>query len=232
MDPIKQFLVKQIFDIKLFGYIIPITNSQITISFISLVCIIFMHLGSTGVKLIPTRMGVIFEYTVNFISTMLNNITQGKGLKFFPLIFALFLFIIFANLYGMIPGSFSVTSQFLVTGTLALITFIISTLYAIKKHKLGFFRIFLPSGTPLWMAPLMIIIEIFAYFTKPVSLSLRLAANMLAGHILIKVIASFGFVSLCLIPGLMIFELFVCILQAYIFAILTCVYLNDVIDLH
>jgi len=157
------------------------------------------------------------------------------------LVFTLFMFVLFGNLLGMLPYSFTFTSHIIVTFAMALGIFTFVTLLAIFKHgPIKFIGFFLPAGTPWWMAPLMFFIEIFAYMARPVSLSVRLAANMLAGHTMLKVIAGFvvtlgligGWVPLSLLVVLTGFEFFVAILQAYIFTILTCVYINDAVHLH
>jgi F-type H+-transporting ATPase subunit a len=163
--------------------------------------------------------------------------TEGKA--FFPLIFSLFMFIAACNLLGMIPYSFTVTSHIIVTFALAIFIFLTVMVVSIYKNGFKFFRHFCPEGTPLFIAPLLIVIEIFAYLARPISLSLRLAANMMAGHVLLKVIAGltsqlgiFFFVPLGFIAMMTGFEIFVALLQAYIFTILTCVYLNDAIHMH
>ncbi len=238
MDPISQFAVREFTRVNFFGNEVVITNSNITTLIISICCIIFMYLGTRNTSEVPSKIQLLFENIVLFVENMLNSVTKGNAKKFFPLVFCLFIFVLLSNLYGMIPFTFSITSQFLVTTGLALIVFFISTIYGLVKHKARFFSIFAPAGTPLWLMPLMIVIEIMAYFMKPISLSLRLAANMCAGHILIKVIASLAS-NIVLAPffalfvgGLMAFEVCICILQAYIFTMLTCVYINDVVNLH
>jgi F-type H+-transporting ATPase subunit a len=174
------------------------------------------------------------------ISDMLNQNVGPKGRKFVPLIFTLFMFILLCNLLGMIPYGYTVTSHISITFALAMMVFLLVTIVGFVKHGLHFFSLFLPKGTPWWLAPLMVVIEMFAYLARPVSLSLRLAANMVAGHVLLKVIAGFVvsltiFLKIVPIPLMVVligFEIFVAILQAYIFSILTCVYLNDAVNLH
>jgi F-type H+-transporting ATPase subunit a len=171
---------------------------------------------------------------------MLQQNVGPKGKKFVPLMFTLFMFILTCNLFGMIPYSFTVTSHISITFALAMMVFLLVTLLGFYLHGFHFFSLFLPAGTPWWLAPLMVVIELFAYLARPVSLSLRLAANMVAGHVLLKVVAGFvvsmaiylKFLPIPFIVVLIGFEIFVAILQAYIFTILSCVYLNDAINLH
>jgi F-type H+-transporting ATPase subunit a len=189
---------------------------------------------------IPSRSQAFIEMVYLMVDDMvISNIGQ-KGKKFFPLIFTMFIFILLCNLIGMLPYGFTVTSQLIVTYILSMIIFFIMVIYGIVKHGWKFFSIFLPKGTPIFLIPLMLLVEIFSFLAKPISLSLRLCANMIAGHILMKVIAGFIVTGLIFLKPLPIplvsisigFEIFVAILQAYIFAILSCVYINDVVNLH
>jgi F-type H+-transporting ATPase subunit a len=174
------------------------------------------------------------------ITGMLDQNVGAKGKKFVPLIFTLFMFILTCNVFGMIPYGFTVTSHISITFALAMMVFLLVTLFGIYLHGFHFFSLFLPAGTPWWLAPLMVVIELFAYLARPVSLSLRLAANMVAGHVLLKVMAGFVvsmaiYLKILPIPFIVVligFELFVAALQAYIFTILSCVYLNDALNLH
>jgi len=188
---------------------------------------------------VPGKTQAGAELLYNFMLKVLNENTAGKGQEYFPFVFSLFIFILMLNILGLIPGGYAVTSQVIVTFTMAMLVFVTVTLVALLKHGIHFFAYFLPSGTPWFLAPLMIIIEFFTYCTRPISLSLRLAANMMAGHILVAVIAGFivamgvwGIFPISFIVVFTAFELFVAILQAFIFTILTCVYLNDAINLH
>ena len=166
--------------------------------------------------------------------------TAGEDAKkYIPFVFTLFMFILTCNLLGMLPFSFTVTSHIIVTFGMAIVVFVGVTIIGFMRHGFHYLSLFLPSGTPIAMAPLMIFTEFFAYMVRPVSLSVRLAANMTAGHIVMKVIASFvimapiiGVVPFALLTVLTGFELFVAVLQAYIFTILSCVYLTDAVKLH
>lgn len=239
-SPLDQFKIKEIADIHLFGINISLTNSSLLMILASGFIIFYFILAFRGGKLVPTRLQLSGEIFYGLISDMLKQNVGSKGKKFVPLMFTLFMFIMTCNLFGLIPYSFTVTSHFSITFALALIIFTLVTMLGFILHGFHFFSLFLPHGTPLWLAPLMIVIELFTFLARPVSLSLRLTANMIAGHVLLKVLAGFA-VSLAIylkifpVPFLAImigFEIFVAILQAYIFTILSCVYLNDAINLH
>jgi len=175
---------------------------------------------------------------VEFVSGIVHNNAGKEAMQFFPLIFSLFMFVLFANLCGMIPMSFTVTSHIIVTFAMAAILFIGITILGFVKHGTHFLSLFLPAGTPWWMVPLMIVIELVSYMARPISLSIRLAANMLAGHLLLKIVAGFvmiGLLGVFPFAFLLIFtgfEIFIACLQAYIFTLLICIYLNDAIHLH
>lgn len=239
-SPLDQFKIKEIANIELFGHEVILTNSAVFMMLAGLFIVVYFALAFKGKKLIPTRLQLSGELVYGLITDTVNQNIGVKGKKFVPLIFTLFMFIMTCNLFGMIPYGFTVTSHISVTFALAIVVFLLVTLLGFFLHGLHFFSLFLPKGTPWWLAPLMVIIELFTYLARPISLSLRLTANMVAGHVLLKVIAGFV-VSMAIyfkifpIPFISIligFEIFVAILQAYIFTILSCVYLNDAINLH
>lgn len=239
-NPLKQFEIKPLIELNLAGYDISFTNSSLFMVIALVIAIGFFTIALKEKSFIPGRLQALAELVYKMVEdTVLSSSGEG-GKKFIPLIFSLFLFILLCNLLGMLPYSFTVTSHIAVTFALATFIFIIITITGFVKHGMHFFSLFLPKGTPLWLAPLIILIEFFTYLARPVSLSLRLAANMIAGHVLLKVLAGFV-ISMSLyfkwmpIPLMIIligFEIFVAILQAYIFTILSCVYLNDAINLH
>ena len=239
-SPLDQFKIKEIVNIKLFGHDIVLTNSALFMILASLFIILYFTLAFKNKKLVPTRLQLSGELFYNLITDTVNQNVGFKGKKFIPLIFTLFMFIMVCNLFGMIPYGFTVTSHISITFALAMMVFLLVTLLGFILHGFHFFSLFLPAGTPWWLAPLMVLIELFAYLARPVSLSLRLAANMVAGHVLLKVIAGFivsmafylKIVPIPFVSVLIGFEIFVAILQAYIFTILSCVYLNDAINLH
>jgi len=222
------------------GLNINFSNASLFMVFAMILVTVFLAGGMRRKALVPSRWQSMSELTYEFVASMLKENVGPAGRKYFPFIFTLFMFIIACNLIGMLPYSFTVTSHIIVTFTLALFIFLGVIVIGFIKHGMHYFSIFLPEGTPWWMAPLMIFIEIAAYLARPVSLSVRLAANMMAGHTMLKVIAGFviglgwmlGWMPFILLTVLVGFELFVAILQAYIFAILTCVYLNNAIHLH
>lgn len=239
-SPLEQFKIKEIVDIELFGYNTSITNSSLFMILAGLFVVLYFTIAFKGSRLVPTRLQLSGEIIYGMISNMLEQNAGVGGRRFVPLIFTLFMFILTCNLLGMIPYGFTVTSHISVTFALAMMIFLLVTLLGLYLHGLRFFSLFLPPGTPWWLAPLMVVIELFAYLARPVSLSLRLAANMVAGHVLLKVMAGFvismaiylKFLPIPFIVVLIGFEIFVAVLQAYIFTILSCVYLNDAINLH
>lgn len=198
--------------------------------------------GARKQALVPGRLQGTAEMLYGFVENMIAEVAGKEGLKYFPFIFTLFMFVLLCNLFGMIPVvSFTVTSHIAVTFAMAVFIFLFVTLIAIFKHgPVKFLHFFVPEGTPLVMVPLLFFIEVFSYLARPVSLSIRLAANMMAGHVAMKVIAgliiTFGLVGVGTMFPLLIFltgfEIAIAIIQAYIFTILTCVYLNDALHLH
>lgn len=239
-SPLEQFEIHPIIDLNIFGVDVSFTNSSLfmVIAF-ALICV-FVFFSVRNIAVIPGRMQAAAEMFYNMVHDMVIGTSGSAGKKFIPFIMSLFAFILVANLLGMIPYSFTVTSHLAVTFSLAAFIFIGVTLLGIFLHGTKFFQLFLPSGTPILMAPLIIFIELFAYLARPISLSVRLAANMTAGHIILKILASMVIMSsvvlkvlpFALLTVLTGFEFFIAILQAYIFAILTCVYLNDALNLH
>lgn len=239
-NPLEQFKIKKLVSINLAGFDVSLTNSSCYMIAAAAIILIYFLFSCKDKSIIPTRLQVSGELIYDFITdNVLQNVGHG-GLKFVPLIFTFFIFILMCNLLGMLPYGFTVTSHISITFALAILVFIFVTIVGFVKHGLHFLVLFLPKGTPMWLAPLMIIIELFAYLARPVSLSLRLAANMIAGHILLKVIAGFVisltiYLKILPIPIMVVLigvEIFIAILQAYIFTVLSCVYLNDAVNLH
>ncbi|MDP1867861.1 F0F1 ATP synthase subunit A [Bradyrhizobium sp.] len=239
-DPIHQFEITKLFTIgHIGGHEIAFTNSS-AYMFMTVAVISLLMLG-TGRQLIPGRMQSVAELSYEFVASTIRSTAGSEGMKFFPLIFSLFMFIMISNFIGIIPYTFTVSSHLIVTVALALVVFFTVLFYGIYKNGLKFFKIFVPSGVPIAILPLVMFIEVLSFFLRPVSHSVRLFANMLAGHIALKVFASFigmlgalGFLGwagavlpLGLTMALTALELLVAFLQAYVFAILTCIYLND-----
>ena len=241
-DPIHQFEITKLFTIgHIGGQEIAFTNSS-AYMFLSVAVISLLMLG-TGRQLIPGRMQSVAELSYEFVASTIRSTAGSEGMKFFPLVFSLFMFICVSNVIGVIPYTFTVSSHLIVTAALALLVFFIVLFYGFYKNGLKFFKLFVPSGVPIYILPLVVFIEVISFFLKPVSHSVRLFANMLAGHIALKVFASFvgmlgaigfiGWVGAVLPLGLTValtaLEILVAFLQAYVFTILTCIYLNDAI---
>ena len=240
-SPLDQFKIEKLFDIQIGSFDISFTNSSLYMVIATVVAILFMSFSTRKKSLVPGRLQVSAEAVYNFVMNMVKTSIGNEGNKFFPLIFSFFIFILLCNASGLTPYSFTATSHVIITLALALIAFFTITIFAIVRNGIGgFFHMFLPSGVPLWMAPVIFVIEFFSFLIKPVTLSVRLFANMVAGHVLLKVVAGF-IISLGIIFGVapllfsvvMIgFELFVAVLQSYIFAILVCAYLGEVTKSH
>ena len=199
----------------------------------------FMILGMRRSAIVPGRWQCAAEMAYEFIANMLRDTVGQEGRKYFPFVFTVFMFVLFGNLLGMVPYSFTFTSHIVVTFALAFIIFVGVTILGFVKHGFHFFSFFVPPGTPLPMYPLLIPIEVISYLSRPISLSVRLFANMLAGHTLLKVIAGFvwalgvfGILPLAFVVALTGLEILIACLQAYVFTILTCLYINDALHLH
>lgn len=239
LEPLEQFKVKTLATLHLFGHDVSFTTSSLYMLIAVIVVSALFALVIRKPELIPGRVQAIGEIIYDFVMDTLNQNTMGKGERYFPFIFSLFCFIIVLNFLGLVPYTFAVTGQIAVTLALAMLVFIILNVIAFVKHGFKFFHLFLPEGVPLVLAPIMIVIELFVYLIRPITLSVRLAANISAGHVLLYVATAFimmgGLFGALPFPIVVLFtgfELFMAALQAYIFTVLTCVYLNDAIHLH
>jgi F-type H+-transporting ATPase subunit a len=238
-SPLEQFQIKPLIPIHFGNFDLSFTNSSVFM-LLSLVSIfMLLTIGVRKLSLIPSRLQSANEMLFELVEELVIGTSGTDGRKYIPFIFSIFMFILTCNLLGMIPGSFAVTTHIAVTFAMAIVVFLGITLIGIIRHGFHFLSLFVPQGTPIWLMWLIIPIEVFSYFIRPFSLSLRLAANITAGHIVMKVIASFvlmlgvfGVVPLALLTLLTGFEIVVAILQAYIFTILSCIYLSDAIKLH
>ena len=244
MDPIHQFHIKNLLPIaRIGGTEIAFTNSALYM-LIALLLIAYLMLGATRSRaLVPGRLQAVAEMSYEFVASSLRSTAGAEGMKFFPLGFSLFMFILVVNVVGIIPYTFTVTSHIIITVALALLVFLTVIIYGFWKNGVRFLRLFVPSGIPIYILPLVTFIEVMSFLSRPVSHSVRLFANMLAGHITLKVfggfvamLGAFGFLGwlgallpLGLTVALTALELLVAFLQAYVFAILTCIYLNDAI---
>jgi F-type H+-transporting ATPase subunit a len=239
-DPIHQFEIHRLVPINLFGWDVSLTNSAIFMLAIVFLTVGFFTLAMQARSLVPTRMQSLAEITHDFVAGMLRDATGHGGMKYFPLVFTIFMFTFVANMIGLIPGVFTVTSQIVVTAALAALVFVTVLVVGFSKHGLKFLRLFVPQGIPVLLLPLIVPIEIISFLSRPVSHSVRLFANMLAGHVTLKVFG--GFIVMMLgagvysvfspLPFLMAvamtaLETLVAFLQAYVFTMLTCMYLND-----
>ncbi|VTZ22915.1 ATP synthase subunit a [Methylocella tundrae] len=242
MDPIHQFKVEPIISLHPFGIDASFTNSSLFMLIIILAASALMIVGTSSRSLIPGRLQSAAEMSYEFVANTVRMTSGQDGMRFFPFVFTLFLFVFFANIIGVIPYSFSVTSQIIVTFALAALVIGMVIVYGVIRHGTHFLGLFVPSGVAPALLPFIALIEVISFASRPISLSVRLFANMLAGHITLKVLG--GFVAALLgagayaivaplpLIGIVVltgFELFVAALQAYVFAILTCVYLNDAI---
>jgi len=241
MNPMRQFEVYRIGpEINLGTVNLSFTNASLFMIISAITILFLLFLGTKKKLLIPSKTQFITEMSYTFIAKMIND-TAGSGAKsFFPFIFTLFMFVLFCNMIGMLPYSFTVTSHIIVTFMLAATVFIGVTIIGFIKHGIKYLELFVPKGVPIILLPLIIVIEIISYLSRPVSLSVRLFANMMAGHTMLKVFGGFvislgllgGWLPLSFSVALTGLEILVAFLQAYVFAILTCIYLNDALNLH
>lgn len=250
-NPLHQFEVKTLLPLSLGGYDISFTSSSLMMLLAVGLILGFLFLSLRRKALIPGHMQSASEMAYKFIGKMLSDNAGEEGKKYLPYVFSIFLFVLVGNLLGMIPYSFVYTGQLIVTFSLALFIFLLVTGIGIARHGFKFINFFIPEGMSFWMIPLIFPIEILSYLSRPISLSVRLFANMMAGHTMLALFAmfvvagatafsgfaaSFGFLGSGLLIGLnsllILFEFAIAFLQAYIFTVLTCIYLNDAINLH
>jgi len=238
-NPLAQFEIKTLIPIHIGGVDASFTNAA-AFMVVAVICAsALMILSVRSRALVPGRWQLLAEMSYGFIAKMLTDTVGKEGRPYFPFVFSLFMFILFGNMLGLLPYAFTYTSHLIVTFAMAAFIFVMVTVIAIAKHGLKFFSFFLPHGVPIAMAPLLIPIEIISYLSRPVSLSVRLFANMMAGHTLLKVVGGFviplgllGVVPVAALVAVTGLELLIAFLQAYIFTILTCIYINDAVHLH
>jgi F-type H+-transporting ATPase subunit a len=243
-DPIHQFQLKHFFTLGHIGpYEIVFTNSSLFMLIALVLTAALMLIPTRKRSLVPSRAQSVAEISYEFVANTIQTTAGKEGMKFFPLVFTLFMFILVSNIIGLIPYTFTVTSHIIITASLALLVFLTVIVYGLYKHGLKFFGLFVPSGIPIYILPLIVFIEVLSFLSRPISHSVRLFANMLAGHITLKVFAGFiimlsafgiggvigAILPLSLVVALTALEFLVAFLQAYVFAILTCIYLNDAI---
>lgn len=240
-SPLEQFAIQDL-SAPLFsigGHHIAVTNSAVFMMAAVVASSGLLLAGAGKGAMIPGRLQAMAELFYEFIANMIRDNVGSGGKKFFPFIFSLFIFTLFGNILGMLPYGYTFTSQIAVTFFMAMVVFLGVTLIGLFKHGLHFFSLFFPHGAPLFTAPILIPIELVSYLSRPISLSVRLFANMTVGHVLLKVLAGFvvalgffGIVPLVVLVAITALELLVALLQAYIFTILCCIYLNDALHLH
>jgi F-type H+-transporting ATPase subunit a len=240
-NPMQQFEVKTIGPkLEVGNFDISFTNASLFMVIVVGAISLLFVLSTQKKSLVPSRMQLLSEMAYEFVAKMISETAGDKARPYFPFILTLFLFVLFSNMIGMLPYSFTVTSHIIVTFALAIFVFIGVTIIGFIKHGIGYLKLFVPSGVPVVLMPIIVVIEIISYLSRPVSLSVRLFANMMAGHTMLKVFGGFV-ISLGLVGGwlplgfsvaLTGLEILVAFLQAYVFAILTCIYLNDALNLH
>ena len=238
-SPLSQFEIKRWVPIEIGDVDVSLTNSAAFMVLTVVAIGVFLILGMRRPAMVPGRWQSMVELSYVFIANLVKDTVGTEGRPYFPFIFTVFMFVLVGNLIGMVPYGFPFTSHIIVTFTMAMVVFLGVTVIALIKHKMHFFTFFMPPGVPLIMAPLLVPIEIISYLSRPMSLSVRLFANMLAGHTLLKVFAGFvvalglfGVFPLAFVVVLTGLEIVIAFLQAFVFTILTCLYLNDALHLH
>jgi F-type H+-transporting ATPase subunit a len=234
-NPLEQFEISHIVPMNIGGLDVSITNSALFMVLVVLVSSAFLILGMRRGSLVPGRWQSMSELTYEFIASMLTDNVGTEARKYFPFVFSVFIFVLVANLLGMVPYAFTVTSHIIVTFTLAMIVFLLVTLVGFIRNGAHFLKLFVPSDVPWYILPLLVVIEVVSYLTRPISLSVRLFANMMAGHTMLKLFGGFvvmlgalaGWAPWLFIVALSAMEVGIAMLQAYVFTILTCIYLND-----
>lgn len=244
IDPLHQFEIQRYFQLTLAGHDISFTNSSLFMVVSTVLISLIMYYGVSPRKMVPGRLQIVLEALYDFVAEIVSTSIGSKGRPYFPYVFTLFMFLAMGNLVGMIPYSFTFTSHIIVTFSMSVLVVVFVTVVGIVKHGFKFFSLFFPAGTPILLAPLLVPIEVISYLARTMSLSVRLFANMVAGHAMLKVFAGFviilattDYFPLAVLPLavnvlLTGFKIFVALLQSYIFTILTCIYLSDSLNLH
>jgi len=238
-NPMEQFEIKRLLTFKIAGIDASYTNSALWMTAVAVVATIVFVIGMRQRALVPGRLQSVAEMGYEFIADMVHDNVGEAGKKYFPFVLTLFVFVLGCNMLGMIPYSFTPTSHIIVTFAIAAVVFIGVTVIGFVRHGFHYFSLFVPKGVPMVLVPLMVAIEVISYLTRPISLSVRLFANMLAGHTMLKIFGGFviglgivgGWAPLVFIVALIGLEFLIAFLQAFVFAILTCLYLNDALNL-
>ena len=243
MDPLHQFQIHTLVPINIAGFDVSFTNSSLWMAIAVACAYLLIMAGTRQHAMVPGRLQSVVELLYEFVAGVLRDAAGREGMRYFPLIFTLFVFILLGNLLGLIPGSFTFTSHIIVNFAMALTVVVAVTVLGFVLHGWHFLGFFVPGGAPKYMLPLLVPIEVISYCVRPISLSVRLFVNMMAGHAMLDVFAAFvvalsayfvipGIAPLAINVALYGFEFAVCFLQAYVFTVLTCIYLNDAIHMH
>ena len=235
-----QFEIKRIVPLELFGWDVSFTNSSLFMVIAMAIIPLFYLVAMNRRALVPGRLQSTAELSYEYVANMVRDIVGEGGMKYFPWIFTIFMFILVLNLLGLVPYSFTVTSHIIVTFAFAAMVWLVVTAIGFINHGPGFLKLFVPSGVPWWLLPIIVVIELISYLIRPISHSVRLFANMMAGHAMLKVFAGFvvglgligGWAPFVFLLGFTGLELVVAFLQAFIFTVLTCIYLNDAVNMH
>ena len=235
INPMHQFELRNFINIEFFGHNFSITNGSLTMAVAIFLALGFGFILKRFNAVVPSRFQSVFEISLSTIQNIVKNSLGEEGKRYVPFVFSIFLFVLLLNIIGLIPTAFAETSHISITFAIAMLIFVVCVLITIFKRGIfGFIKHFVPAGTPWWLAPLLFVLEVFSYFVRPVSLSVRLAANMIAGHVMLDVIAFFvvmmgvfGLLPFAFLSVMMAFELFVAFLQAYIFSVFACVYISE-----
>jgi F-type H+-transporting ATPase subunit a len=237
--PLEQFEIKPLADLSVGGFDVSFTNSALWMVIAAVLVTGFMTMSMRRGALVPGRWQGAAEVMYEFVANMLKDNVGTAGRKYFPFVFTLFMFVLFGNLLGMIPHGFAFTSHIIVTFAMALVIFVGVTIIGFARHGTHYLRMFFPEGAPIATAIILIPIEIISYFSRPFSLAIRLFANMTVGHIMLKVIGGFvgligifGVLPFAMLTGITVLEFGIAALQAYVYTILTCIYLHDAIHMH
>lgn len=241
-SPVEQFKVKPLIPLETHGDALPFysfTNSSMAMVAAVLVATAFFWVATRKRAMVPGRWQSAGELLFEFVANMIRDNVGKEGMKYFPFVFTLFCFVFVGNMLGMLPYSFTFTSHIAVTAAMAVVIFLGVTVIGFARHGAHYLHMFFPHGAPIATAPILIPIEVISYLSRPFSLSVRLFANMTVGHIMLKVLAGFvvalgvaGVVPFVVVSGITVLEFFIGALQAYVFTILTCIYLNDAINMH
>jgi F-type H+-transporting ATPase subunit a len=238
-NPVEQFKIEPLIPLEIGGVNVSFTNSSLWMVVAVVLSTAFLTLSVSGRALVPGRWQSMAELMYEFVANMIRDNVGSEGRKYFPFIFSLFMFVLFGNLLGMVPYTFTFTSHIIVTFGLAIVIFIGVTIIGFARHGAGYLRMFFPHGAPLATAVILVPIELISYCSRPFSLAIRLFANMTVGHIILKVMAGFiialgvfGIAPMAFLGGVTVLEFGIALLQAYVFTILTCIYLHDAIHMH